>query len=227
MVDERRLPSHLEDLQAEVEGLAGAPVRWEFSQDLSGAMCAAIEDGPVIRFREFSEGGAAEELMHLKLGFSGFPRISYLSSLPWVKDVATMLQNVVQHHMFYPQLEKWGYEPTQTECQGIKKQLDVLESFDLSRLQREPHFQASFAMVFVRTKLDCRNDDVSARLDAIFSREELKRARTVGEEVISTVRQHVGNSPVEYRTTVEKCLSKLGVRDKVTFERPPGSKSGV
>ncbi len=63
------LISEVDILRQEVEELAKTPITWRHVDDLGAAMSATISNGkPIIRYKHFSQAGAAEELLHLRLG---------------------------------------------------------------------------------------------------------------------------------------------------------------
>ena len=206
-----KLPLHLIKLQADIENIVGRSIVWKKTTGIDGEMCAEIQnDSPVICYRQFTEAGAAEELMHLKLLSLKIPRLACPENLHLSKQVAQMLDNLLQHHIIYPVLEKWGYDPKRTECNGIRKQLDTLECTNFVRLKNESALQALFAVVLARGKLDCCATDVNHRLDNLFSEKQLRGARIAGEKVISIIQQHLGTDPNTCRMTLERCLSALG-----------------
>lgn len=205
----------------EVERLSRLAVRWEVSPDNAGAMSSTVEDGvPVIRYREFSEGGAAEELMHLRLTLSGMPRLSFPAGLSFVGQTATMLQNTVDHHVIYPELARWGYDPWASECRAIAKQLDGLdglEPMDPIRLQSEPQLNALVSMVYARARLDCRDTSILDRLDSVYSRVEFLSARNIGEQIVSTIREQGSPGPKACREIIAKCLEILDLENAITI----------
>ena len=217
-MEQPTLPPHVRALQSEVEDLAHSPVRWESSSKLGGAMRLNIESGtPVIRYREFTVAGAAEELMHLKLGFSGIPRLSCPQNLHLVAQAATMLENALHHHIIFPELEELGYDPKRSECEGVTKQLDVISSADYSRIETKLALQAMFAMVYARAKLYCDDADFSARVDTIFQTVLLKNVRCAGEKVFTTIRRQSSCEAQACRPTFQSGLSALGIANHVSI----------
>ena len=71
------LPSHIKQLQDEVEKLSGAPVRLIHDKTIDGEMSNEIEgEIPTIRYRDnFDDEGIAHELLHLKIEYNGYKRI--------------------------------------------------------------------------------------------------------------------------------------------------------
>lgn len=212
------LPSQLQALVVELETLAQTPICWECLPEVGGVMCSLIKDGvPVIRYREWSEAGVAEELMHLRLMLSGV-QLSTPANRDLVAQTAIMLQNAVHRHVIYPVLTGWGYQPSVTECKGIVKQLSVLESStDLDRARTDPELEALMAMVYARGQLDCGAPNVMSRLDHIFSAEALLNAWQVGNQVTSLIQKQTDPSPDACRETFVECLDVLGLSNMITI----------
>ena len=212
------LPLKLQELVLEVEALAKASVSWECLPEIDGLMSSAIQDGvPTIRYREWSEAGIAEELMHLRLMLSGV-QLSFPGNRDLVGRTATMLQNVVHHHVIFPVLAKWGYQPTIAECNGISKQLSTLENSNgLDRAKSDTELEALMAIVYARGQLDCGAPDVMARLDSIFSAGALSNARQIGNRVASAIRGQTEISPEACLKTLVECLNVLGLSNVITI----------
>ena len=212
------LPPLLQELAQEVGHLARVSIHWKESPDIAGAMSSAIEDGvPVICYRAFSEGGAAEELMHLRLTLSGMPRLSFPAGLSFVGQTATMLQNTMDHHLIFPELAKLGYDPWSSESRGVAKQLDGLNLIDSSRLQSEPQLNALVSMAYARARLDCRDTSVLEQLDSVYSGIEFLGARKSGEQIVSAVLEESSPRPESCRATIATCLGILGLSNVVTI----------
>lgn len=212
------LPLNLQELVAEVEALAKAQVSWECLPEIGGLMSSAIQDGiPTIRYREWSEAGIAEELMHLRLMLSGV-QLSSPENRHLVARTATMLQNIVHHHVIFPVLTEWGYQPSIAECNGISKQLSTLEnSNDLDRAKSDTELEALMAIVYARGHLDYITPDVVARLDSIFSADALSNARQIGNRVALAIRGQTEKSPEACLKTLVECLIVLGLSNVITI----------
>lgn len=212
------LPLKLQELVVEVEALAKATVSWECHPEIDGLMRSAIQDGiPKIWYREWSEVGIAEELMHLRLMLYGV-QLSFPENRHLMAQTATMLQNVVHHHVIFPVLANWGYQPSIAECNGISKQLSTLEnSNDLDRATSDTDLEALMAIVYARAQLDCGTPDVIARLDSVFSADALSNARQIGNRVVSTIRAQTEISPEACLKTLGQCLDVLGVSNVITI----------
>jgi len=202
----------------EIEARAKAKIVWECCPDILGKMSAAIKDGvPTIQYRERSEYGTLEELMHLQLMYSGV----YLSSDTndkYVQQAMTMLQNIVHHHVIFPTLIDLGGEPSINECVGISKQLSQLEdSNDLERTSSDRKLEALMAIVYARGQLDCGNDDTMAKLSDIYSKSALSNARRLGEEIASLIQLQADLSSHACRKTLAECLKRLGLTEDIKF----------
>lgn len=219
MIEHSKFSERLRHLQVEVECLAKFPVRWESSSCIGAAMSSCIENGvPVVRYRDFSEASAAEELMHLRLRLLGMPGVSYGPINNFGGQAASMLLNVLDHHLIFPELSHWGFEPMSSECRGVATQLSCVASADFSRLQHESQLEALFAMLYARAQLDCNDAAVLDRVNVIFCAPELANARDIGEQVVSAVRQlHTSPEQGAYRSTLATCLSVLGLTNIVTI----------
>ena len=74
------LPQPIEQIKSDIEKLSGASVQYKEDSSIHGAMKVEIENGtgrPIIIYqseKKLCEGGVAEELMHLNLGYAGYPR---------------------------------------------------------------------------------------------------------------------------------------------------------
>lgn len=215
-VNQPTLPPHIQTIQDEVEKLAHSSIRWELDPNLDGAMLSNIENSVlVIRYRDFTDAGAAEELMHFKLIFSGFPRLLCPQNCPFVSRATKILENTLHHHIIFPELYKLGYDPKRSECEGIARQLKILSSADYSRLEKDPGLQAMFAMVYARAKLHCDDSNLVANVDTIFQAGLLKNAHNAGEIVVTTIRGQSNFEAQALRTTLLSCLSALGIADHV------------
>jgi hypothetical protein len=107
----RKLPDKLRILVNEIEAKAGCAICWEQDENLEAECKSNLEKGqPIIKYRKFTEHGSAHELLHLKLGLSGFPMCYYLGNLNWEFSAMSMLENVVHHLVIFPQLRQLGYD---------------------------------------------------------------------------------------------------------------------
>ena len=212
------LRPQLQALLVEVETLAQASLCWDGSSEIGGAMCSLIENGvPTIRYRELSEAGVAEELMHLRLALFGL-QLSYPANRHLIAQTATLLQNVVHHHVIYPVLIEWGYQPSISECKSIAKQLLALEdSSDLARTTTDPELEALMATLYARGQLDCGDTEVISRLEHVFSAEALNGARQLGNRLISSIQNQTDPTPGACRETLVACLKVLGLSNMITI----------
>jgi hypothetical protein len=214
------LPSHIKQLQDEVEKLAGAPVRLIHDKTIDGEMSNEIEgEIPTIRYRDnFDDEGIAHELLHLKIEYNGYKRLSFPIGSNSIKWAAVILQNVVQHQMIFPHLETWGYCPKAIESGATQKVLDkMLDEIekDYSRLNDDQYFCSLFAMVYVKGKLDCNNEKLNETINRVFSNSLLYQVKQMGEAVVKMIREFPINSVTEYNKILNQCLCLLNLNDIV------------
>ncbi|MCK4911393.1 MAG: hypothetical protein KAR83_07110 [Thermodesulfovibrionales bacterium] len=87
-----QLPKHLRFLQNKIESMSGTPIIWNKSNSLEGMMSSNLDNNnPIIHYQEFTEAGAAEEMLHLELTLSGIPKLSCKDHLNISKQVALRL----------------------------------------------------------------------------------------------------------------------------------------
>jgi len=225
IVFDSELPQPIEQIKNDIEKLSGAPVRFKEDSRIHGAMKVEIENGtgrPIIIYQsenKLCEGGVSEELMHLNLGYAGYPRIKYLGNEKHAAQAAVILDNVLQHSIIFPQLESLGYNPRDSEYSPVKNSLDQMEIADFTRLRDEPYLRAMFAVAYVRSKLFCLDDiQLQERTDQIFESAALVHVREMAQEVIGRVKNLPGKSKPEYIETLDHCLSELKLSDIVSME---------
>ena len=124
-----QLRADVQELLIEVERLAGAAVSWEEAPDLGAQMSSEFDDSgcPAIAYRDFSQRGAAEELLHLRLALPKHPDLRGDVTIGGMKDTVSMLANAVHHQIIYPQLEAMGFLPRKAQAKAVARQLDHLE----------------------------------------------------------------------------------------------------
>jgi len=126
-VFDSELPEPIQKIKNDIEKLSGAPVLFKEDSGIDGAMKAEIGNGtgrPIIIYqneKKLCDGGVAEELMHLYLDYSGYPRISCPPNENLARQAAVILQNVLQHSIIFPQLESLGYNPRDSEYSPVRK----------------------------------------------------------------------------------------------------------
>ena len=158
-----KLPEYIQKIQSVIENFSGTSVVYKLDQTIAGNMMAKIENKiPVVRYREEppSIEGIAHELLHLKLEYEGYHLLLPPEQDRLISQTAVILQNVMHHHIIFPILERWGYNPRQGECCGTKNQLCILREADFNRLNNEQSLCSLFAMVYVRGMLDCNDINI-------------------------------------------------------------------
>lgn len=210
------LPDKVEKLVKEVEKLTGTSIKWEEADTLRGRMSNDLVDGaPTIRYREFSIGAAAEELLHLKLRLSGYPRLKCPENLNITRQVMDMLQNVIEHQIIYPELESIGFKPRKTQASAVLKQFKQLSEVELGRLSKEPELRALFAIVYVRANVECDSDSLKKKLDSRFSHDRLKSVKNMAKELILTIQTSELLTRKDFITTAQRCLSILSLSHQI------------
>jgi hypothetical protein len=214
------LPSRLEDLEREVNGLFGQHVTWKQDLSIGGAMICSVERGaPRIKYREFTEEGAAHELLHLRLLGASYPEVKCYENQRHARGAATMLSNCLQHSQIFPILEDWGYQPRLTESQGLKRQLTTLPTSDLARLLAEFGFEALLAMLHVRALLDCSSSELSADLKSICPPDTWERVERVSTRVLQSIDSTPTAMPAQAELILKTCLDHLGISQVATVAK--------
>ncbi len=206
-----QLPDRLKTLCAEVKQLSGREVIWKEDADVAGLMGSAIDhDGnPTISYQNFSEAGAAEELMHLKYQLKGFAGLKQKkgSVNRRAQQAATMLQNSAHHFLFYPLLEEWGYNPRQAEAHSTRRQAKAIEE-NFAQTTVTDSFKAFCAMLYVRSLLDAMDEALVGEVSE-FLENRVPEALSMGKKVSETIRNELGSSAAGYRATLDKCLKLM------------------
>jgi hypothetical protein len=206
------LPRLIEDLETEIMGLFGHDVLWEHDPSLGGAMSSSVVDlTPCVRYRDFTEAGAAHELLHLRLLGSGFPQIRCYENQRHAWGAATMLSDCLQHAQIFPVLEAWGFRPRETETEGVAKQLTTLRTADLPRLSAEFGFVPLLAMLHVRAVVDCGSPDLAADLKSVCPGDLWQRMEQLSSWVLSVLNGVGHPNPDQARVVLEACLDHLGI----------------
>lgn len=215
LIEISKLPLHIQKLFYEVDSLAESPVCFEYTPQLEGLMSACIQnDIPKINYRDWSEAGLAEELMHLKLMLCGV-LLTTKTNNHLIKQTAIILQNIIHHHVIFPELVRWGYKPNITECDGVSKQLIVLETNDLNRTATDSDLSALMSLVYARVLIDCGCPHIIARLDNIFSKTSMSKAKYIGINLVSIVRAQTELTAVASIKTLSSCLELLDLHGVV------------
>ncbi len=215
----KKLPDKLIVLVDEIEAKAGRPICWKQDEGLPAEMGANLVGGnPTISYRNFSESGAAHELLHLKLALSGFPRLICPEIMDPTMQAMIMLEGVVQHSVIFPKLRQLGYDDD--ERRAIRKQLNLVQLEGLDRIANEPDLRAMFSMLYVRTLTDCEDLSLHAKLQRLFSDERLQICRVLGEKVIEVIRSRDLSKNQEAHAVLEEAIAVLELSDTITFEYP-------
>ena len=218
-------PEPIQKIKNDIEELSGVSVRFKEDSGIHGAMKAEIEKGtgrPIIIYqneKKLCVGGVAEELMHLNLGYSGYPRIFCPGNEKHACQAACILEHVLHHSIIFPKLESLGYNPRDSEYSPVKNSLGKIKTADFNRLPDEPYLRAMFAVTYVRSKLFCQNDiQLQERTDQIFEDDDLVHVKKIAQEVIEKVKNLPGKSKAEYMETLDHCLFELKLSDIVSIE---------
>lgn len=214
-----QLPDRLVSLVTEIEARAGRPIRWKEDKNLFGAMYSNVWKGQAtIVYRDFTEEGAAHELLHLRLTYSGFPTLSCDGHLHITKQVMDMLLGAAQHIVIFPQLKEWGYNPHEAESRGIRKQLAQLEKEDLDRVSSEPDIRALFSMIYVRVFLECEDAKTQSEAERIFDDPRLQPCRALAKSVIAIFRAWDLRDNLEAHSALNEAIKVLGQSDHIEIE---------
>jgi len=215
----RKLPDKLRILVNEIEAKAGCAICWEQDENLEGECWSNVEKGqPIIKYRKFTEHGAAHELLHLKLGLSGIPKCYYLGNLNLEFSAMSMLENVVHHLVIFPQLRQLGYDAD--ERGSIRKQLNQVRQKKFDRIADEPDLKAMFSMFYARAQMDTKDLDLQAKVQRVFADERLQLCRALGEKVIEVIRSRDLSKNQEAYAVLEEAIGVLGLSDTITIEYP-------
>ena len=203
----------IDAIREEVEQLAGKTILWEADADLEARMRATLEadTGQLrITYREFSQDGALEELLHLRLRLRGCPRLDCHPNLGLTTQTHRIIEGIVHHQVVFPEIHALGYRPN--EDNGILMMLNELtSSTDLDRVTDERGLEALMAMTYTRSRLDTDSEDIQRRYDDFFSDSRLHEAKTLGERVCHIVLSRASNQPDAIRDVYEQCIEALGV----------------
>lgn len=211
------LPPKVQELKSMVEKITGETVRWRESKELEGDMGAKLARIPLVEYKNYSHSGAAHELLHLKLDLLGFPGIRQKSYNGRAGVALTMLHNLLQHRMFFPQLKEMGFDEHAGECKAVKRMFAKLhrEDIDVSNIPNEPFLKALFAMLYARTKEHCDKVIFHGLVDEVYAQKYMDLAQAMGEAVLDNIKVTRESTPEHYREVLERCLDVLGIRDHV------------
>ena len=136
----KQLSAPVQQLWAEVEAIAGQVVDIRYSENLGGVLRSVTSAGqPVIEYKAekyLDDQGVAEELLHHKLRYKGFPRLRF-RPLPRrdglrIESTLQMLGDCAEHRIIYPILEAMGFSPRDGQAGAIRRQLGKVDWQDVS-----------------------------------------------------------------------------------------------
>ncbi len=211
-----QLPDRLEIIVREIEAKAGRPICWKLDENLPGAMYNNVwKAQPTIVYRDFTEEGAAHELLHLRLTYSGFPTLLCDGNLPLAMQVMETLLGAAQHIVIFPQLKEWGYRPYEVQSRGIRKQLAQLKEEDFDRVSSEPEVRALFSMIYVRAFLESEDAEVQAEAERIFGEPRLEACRALSKSVIEILRGRNLRNNLDAYSALTEAIRVLGQSDHI------------
>lgn len=205
------LDPEVDAIRAEVEQLTGEAIEWRTDPDPKSRMRSTLRNGlyPQIWYRDFSQEGALEELLHIRLRLKGCPSLACHPNAKLTTQTRQLLENVVHHQIIYPEIRQMGYEPS--EDSGIAEMLEGLIATDLSRIAKEPPLQALFAAAYVRSRLDTDSKDIHRQYDAFFSDYRLGDAVALGNQACEIILNRRSDESGAIRDVYERCIDALGI----------------
>jgi len=205
------LPPNIKKLESKVEELAGFQITYILDPSIAGNLMSEFENGlPIIRYRgNMDVEGVAHELLHLKLQTQGYHSLKSWPEKRFTSLAALILLNVVQHHIIFPILEGWGFNPKKQECAGTQELL--LGLLELKLPLDTPCLCPPFAMLYVRGMLDCNDTDLHHCFISFFDNKLLVRAREMAVSLINRIKLFNKIAPGEYNSTLNDCISILGL----------------
>ena len=212
--DLNSLPPSVRQLWLDVETLAGHAIEWRDDPDLPARMgCCFDNKTPVIECRDYTVGSVAEELKHLHLSLEGFPDIRVICSVDGIDLAARLLNNnVLHHHIIFPELLKMGFDRWDYGADGLKCYINKLpgESANFNRIQSEPCLRAAYAMVYARVQVETHaGEKLRGECDNIFdAHHQLLLCKDLGQCVADIVaKMNRGNA----RQVIHQCLDELEI----------------
>jgi hypothetical protein len=130
-----------------------------------------------------------------------------------------MLDDAVQHCIIYPQLIAMGmgFNPYEGANQAVSRQLERIKEVEeeFHRIATEPDLCAHFAMVYVRSRLECDAPTLRTEADSIFAHPQLQPSKIVADRVVKIIQaQNVSRHEVA-KATLQESLSALGLTMKL------------
>lgn len=214
------LPPEVAAIEKQIEQRTGLAVFWRSRMRLDGAMCARWICGrPVVLYKEYSNEGAAEELLHLRLDCDGYRHLRPLDHNGHTHQALTMLMGIAQHRMIFPRLRAHGSNPDDGECEAVCCQIEKIigGGFDASRLAAEPKLEALLSVVYARALAHCQRGRSKNLANSAFSGDSYSNVRSRGQAIAGILDLTADTSPEEYERALERCLKLIGLRDCAEF----------
>jgi len=216
----QNLPKEVRELKEEIELRIPGEVCFQESndQEIQGAMTIKLIAGDLVVFaKDYSHAGAAEELLHAKLGLSGFmnPRPTKPNNI--AHQALTILHNLLQHAVIFPELEAMGYPRDDGECKAVARQFTKLAKQELesARIEEEPGLLALLAMIYVRARKHCSEAEFHRLTSGLYTQAGYSKAIAMGEGVFSAIDLGAGYTAEQYNETLSRCLDQLGFGEAV------------
>ena len=210
-------------LLSEVESLCGKQIFLSHDSKLEGLYYVNL-DSALISHREINPtaDGCVHELSHLKLIKLGCPEVLLRrerESNRWVLAVSHFLNDLFEHHIFFPELVANGFSPYTNEESGLASQLEkiVNEKIHLKPPSNSPSLEyldsefAFFAIVYARAFLECESPQLREKCITIFSTPYLSKSVQLGEELIQVVRLFAVHDFKKVKMGMEKSLELLSL----------------
>jgi len=214
----------------EVELLYKSEVWWQETPGLEGDMCALRNTPmPTVRYKNTSvlnEGGIVHELLHLKLRRLGYPNVQKADPQEnnnWRDQTVAMLNNLFEHALIFPELERLGYFPFEAEENGTRAQLTRILSSDFPSPDSNPSLTSLSALLYARAYLDCRSQAVRALCESIFSQPSFASSKFLGQKVIEAVHNDANNDVSQFRSGLNECVRILNEQAFIQLEATNGA----
>jgi len=205
-----KLPDTIRKVYDWIETTTGKKFTFVKDLKLPGKMSCSLKNGPTIIYRDYSDGGAAEEILHLELEILGVAHLEWNEGNVQTGEAANMLGNLLHHKIIFPLLEKEAFQPKTDQNNGIGKQLEKIDSMVALNLDENKGLKASCAMVYARAFFESDSDEIRTRADKVFAKSFLNESKIMGKNVLKFVIEHSGSKDVvEANETLAKCISAL------------------
>lgn len=222
MIDEsiENLPEAVLEVQRKLEKFAFVSVQWVDDPEMTaGGQATWGDDGetPTVRFREFSHRMAAEELLHLRLDQTGYPRLGRPGANWAITGAATLLHNLLQHQIIYPQMEKMELTPGAGECKAISKIVESRKAKTDAEVKAcQPHqLVAVSTMIYICSRFYCHNEMLAVIDQQMDQIPEAEDARIIGDRLIPVFDLDENSNEEEYRRLLKLLVDELQLTDDV------------